>query len=154
MLETLRNEVTKYKSSQAQTIIGAGIIGIAILVIILDRLGLGNVSRFSFGNIYSQVQQSLPTPTSAVLSSASTNVTTTFAASMDEKSRDCADFTQFWAGGTGLVKISTTDDRSGSFFRYIGTRKKWRALSAEWASCLLIPGNTNCIGGVCHPSGS
>ena len=57
-----------YQANQAQTIIGAGIIGIAILVIVL---------------VYSQVEQSLPTPTNAELAGASTNVTSTFAASMD-----------------------------------------------------------------------
>ena len=57
-----------YQANQAQTIIGAGIIGIAILIIIL---------------VYSQVQEALPTQTSAKLSGASTNVTSTFAASME-----------------------------------------------------------------------
>ena len=57
-----------YQANQAQTIIGAGIIGIAILVIVL---------------VYSQVEQSLPTPTNTQLAGASTNVTSTFAASME-----------------------------------------------------------------------
>ena len=57
-----------YQANQAQTIIGAGIIGIAILIIIL---------------VYSQVQEALTTPTSAKLSGASTIVTSTFAASME-----------------------------------------------------------------------
>ena len=68
MFNDLRNKVRAYQANQAQTIIGAGIIGIAILVIVL---------------VYSQVEQSLPTPTNAALASASTNVTSTFAASME-----------------------------------------------------------------------
>ena len=68
MFEDLTNKVRAYQANQAQTIIGAGIIGIAILVIVL---------------VYSQVEQSLPTPTNAQLAGASTNVTSTFAASME-----------------------------------------------------------------------
>tara|TARA_R110000824_G_scaffold364676_2_gene553043 strand:+ start:174 stop:449 length:276 start_codon:yes stop_codon:yes gene_type:complete len=69
MFEDLKSKVRAYQEyHQAQTIIGAGIIGIAILVIVL---------------VYSQVEQSLPTPTNAALASASTNVTSTFAASME-----------------------------------------------------------------------
>ena len=51
MFEDLKSKVRAYQEyHQAQTIIGAGIIGIAILVIVL---------------VYSQVEQSLPTPTNA-----------------------------------------------------------------------------------------
>ena len=68
MFNDLKNKVRAYQANQAQTTIGACIIGIAILVIVL---------------VYSQVEQSLPTPTNVQLANASTNVTATFAASME-----------------------------------------------------------------------
>ena len=105
MFNDLRNKVRAYQANQAQTIIGAGIIGIAILVIVL---------------VYSQVEQSLPTPTNAALASASTNVTSTFAASMDGKSIDAKDLTKnsFLLGGVGNCLIG---DRFTTLSRQIST---------------------------------
>jgi hypothetical protein len=53
---------------QVRTVISAGVIGIAILLIIL---------------IYDQVSTALPTPTAASLATATTNVTNTFASAME-----------------------------------------------------------------------
>ena len=55
-------------NEQVRTVISAGVIGIAILLIIL---------------IYDQVSTALPTPTAASLATATTNVTNTFASAME-----------------------------------------------------------------------